>query len=85
MMSGFQVHWRGFKFDLQWGQVATQTEDELRIMQPDGGAWIMRDIPGHGLRVAFHAAPPDPLLTGSAEPWVPRRQPPADTPDPSQS
>ncbi|MDQ0506136.1 hypothetical protein [Xanthobacter agilis] len=84
-MSGFQVHWRGYKFDLQWGQVATETQDELRIMQADGGAWIIRDVPGHGVRVVFHAAPPDPLLGGTAAPWAPPRRPQADTPDSSQS
>jgi len=81
-MSGFHVNWRGFKFDLQWGQVVSETTDELRIHQPDGGAWILRDVPGQGLRVVFHAAPPDPLMDvdEEPEPWLPTRQNPDDAP-----
>lgn len=75
-MSGFQVDWHGFRFDLQWGQVASETDDELRIHQPDGGAWIIRDVPGEGLSAVFHAPPPDPLLDEpEPEPWVPARRP----------
>ncbi|MFG1401016.1 hypothetical protein [Xanthobacter sediminis] len=84
-MSGFQVNWHGYKFDLEWGQVATETENELRIMQADGGAWIIRDDPNKGVSVLFQAAPLDPLMDGTAAPWVPRRRPPADAPDGSQS
>lgn len=84
-MAGFQVNWRGLRFDLDWGQVASETRDELRILQPDGGAWIIRDVPGHGLRVVYHAAPPDPLMGLSPEPGQPpRRRPGDDAPDPSQ-
>ncbi|MFG1480987.1 hypothetical protein V5F53_20370 [Xanthobacter sp. V4C-4] len=85
-MAGFQVSWRGLRFDLDWGQVASETENELRILQPDGGAWIIKDVPGHGLRVVYHAAPFDPLMGLAPEPWRPSRRPaPDDTPDPSQA
>ncbi|MFG1418454.1 hypothetical protein V5F38_11160 [Xanthobacter sp. V0B-10] len=84
-MSGFQVNWRGFKFDLEWGQVATETENELRIMQADGGAWIIRDEPGKGVSVLFQAAPPDLLMDRTAAPWVPPRRPQAGAPDGSRS
>lgn len=82
-MAGFQVTWRGMRFDLDWGQVATQTRDELRISQPDGGAWIVRDVPGRGLQVVYHAAPPDPLLNPPIPerppaPWQPHRSRPKD-------
>lgn len=81
-MAGFQVSWRGMRFDLDWGQVATHTPDELKILQPDGGAWIIRDVPGHGLRVTYHAAPMDPLMAAPAPlppaPWQPRPNRPRD-------
>ncbi|MGR7996834.1 MULTISPECIES: hypothetical protein [unclassified Xanthobacter] len=67
--------WRGLALDLEWGQVATETQDTLRIQHADGGIWVIRDIPEHGLRVSYHAPAPDPLLDmppgGAPAPWLP--------------
>lgn len=78
-MSGFRVNWRGLNLELEWGQVATETEDCLRIQHADGGIWIIRDVPGHGLRVSYHAPLPDPLLDTPQDetpaPWRPASRP----------